>query len=97
MSLARPRFKFVRVENLAGFKAAALRLAIAETAADAEIIGVIDADYVVDRNWLMDLTPAFAHPHVGIVQAPQDHRDDNRSLIHGAMNAICGLFRCRNG
>ena len=92
-----PRFKFVRVENLAGFKAAALRLAIAETAADAEIIGVIDADYVVDRNWLKDLTPAFARPHVGIVQAPQDHRDDNRSLIHGAMNAICGLFRCRNG
>jgi len=88
-----PRFKFVRVENLAGFKAAAHRLAIAETAADAEIIGVIDADYVVDRNWLMDLTPAFAHPHVGIVQAPQDHRDGNRSLIHGAMNAeYAGFF-----
>ncbi|MDE3229233.1 MAG: HAD-IC family P-type ATPase, partial [Chloroflexota bacterium] len=41
------RFKFIRVEGLVGFKAAALRLAMAETAADAEIIGVIDADYVV--------------------------------------------------
>jgi len=41
----------------------------------------------------MDLTPAFAHPHVGIVQAPQDHRDRNRSLIHGAMNAeYAGFF-----
>src|SRR5262249_40275195 len=33
-----PRFKFVCVQNLEGFKAAALRLAMAETAADAEII-----------------------------------------------------------
>jgi cellulose synthase/poly-beta-1,6-N-acetylglucosamine synthase-like glycosyltransferase/exo-beta-1,3-glucanase (GH17 family) len=88
-----PRFKFVHVENLAGFKAAALRLAMAETADDAEIIGVIDADYVVDRNWLKDLTPAFADPNVGLVQAPQDHRDGNRSFIHSAMNAeYAGFF-----
>jgi cellulose synthase/poly-beta-1,6-N-acetylglucosamine synthase-like glycosyltransferase len=39
-----PRFKFVCVQNLEGFKAAALRIAMAQTAADAEIIGVIDAD-----------------------------------------------------
>ena len=44
------RFKFVRVENLTGFKAGALRLALAHTASDAEIIGVIDADYVVDAG-----------------------------------------------
>jgi len=88
-----PRFKFIRVENLVGFKAAALRLALAETAEDAEIIGVIDADYVVDRNWLRDLTPAFVDPKVGLVQAPQDHRDGNRSFIHSAMNAeYAGFF-----
>jgi cellulose synthase/poly-beta-1,6-N-acetylglucosamine synthase-like glycosyltransferase len=88
-----PRFKFIYVDNLVGFKAAALRLALAETADDAEIIGVIDADYVVDRNWLKDLTPAFADPNVGIVQAPQDHRDSHRSSIHSAMNAeYAGFF-----
>ncbi len=88
-----PRFKFINVENLVGFKAAALRLALTQTADDAEIIGVIDADYVVDRNWLKDLTPAFADPNVGIVQAPQDHRDGNRSPFHGAMNAeYAGFF-----
>jgi exo-beta-1,3-glucanase (GH17 family)/cellulose synthase/poly-beta-1,6-N-acetylglucosamine synthase-like glycosyltransferase len=88
-----PRFKFVRIENLAGFKAAALRLAMAETAADAETIGVIDADYVVARNWLKDLVPVFDDPNVGLVQAPQDHRDGNRSFIHGAMNAeYAGFF-----
>jgi exo-beta-1,3-glucanase (GH17 family)/cellulose synthase/poly-beta-1,6-N-acetylglucosamine synthase-like glycosyltransferase len=88
-----PRFKFIRVENLEGFKAAALRLAMAEAAADAEIIGVIDADYVVDPQWLRDLVPGFADPEVGLIQAPQDHRDANRSFIHAAMNAeYAGFF-----
>jgi cellulose synthase/poly-beta-1,6-N-acetylglucosamine synthase-like glycosyltransferase/exo-beta-1,3-glucanase (GH17 family) len=88
-----PRFKFVCVQNLEGFKAAALRLAMAETADDAEIIGVIDADYVVDPNWLKDLVPGFADPKVGLIQAPQDHRDGDRSEIHAAMNAeYAGFF-----
>ena len=88
-----PRFKFVCVENLRGFKAAALRLAMAETADDAEIIGVIDADYVVDPQWLRDLVPGFADPQVGLIQAPQDHRDGDRSHIHAAMNAeYAGFF-----
>jgi cellulose synthase/poly-beta-1,6-N-acetylglucosamine synthase-like glycosyltransferase/exo-beta-1,3-glucanase (GH17 family) len=88
-----PRFKFIRVENLQGFKAAALRLAMKETAPEAEIIGVIDADYVVDPRWLIDLVPAFADPEVGLIQAPQDHRDSDRSLIHAAMNAeYAGFF-----
>ena len=88
-----PRFKFVCVQNLTGFKAAALRLAMVETAADAEIIGVIDADYVVDERWLADLVPGFADPGVGLIQAPQDHRDGGRSPIHAAMNAeYAGFF-----
>jgi cellulose synthase/poly-beta-1,6-N-acetylglucosamine synthase-like glycosyltransferase/exo-beta-1,3-glucanase (GH17 family) len=88
-----PRFKFVCVQNLVGFKAAALRLAMAETADDAEIIGVIDADYVVDPQWLGDLVPGFADPEVGLIQAPQDHRDGDRSQLHAAMNAeYAGFF-----
>jgi cellulose synthase/poly-beta-1,6-N-acetylglucosamine synthase-like glycosyltransferase len=54
------RFKFIRVDRLKGYKAAALRLALANTAADAQIIGVIDADYVVEPGWLKDLVPLFA-------------------------------------
>ena len=48
------------------------------TAADAEIIGIIDADYCVEPDWLKDLVPVFADPRVGIVQAPQEHRDEDR-------------------
>ncbi|HKS86125.1 MAG TPA: glycosyltransferase [Pseudolabrys sp.] len=87
------RFKFVRADRLEGFKAGALRLALANTAPDAEIIGVIDADYVVDPNWLSDLVPSFADPVVGLVQAPQDHRDGGRSVMHNAMNGeYAGFF-----
>jgi cellulose synthase/poly-beta-1,6-N-acetylglucosamine synthase-like glycosyltransferase/exo-beta-1,3-glucanase (GH17 family) len=87
------RFKFVNAESLPGFKAGALRRAIVHTAADAEIIGLIDADYAVDPNWLKDLVPAFADPTLGLVQAPQDHRDSQRSVMHRAMNGeYAGFF-----
>ena len=87
------RFKFVNEDNVAGYKAGALRLALAHTAADAEIIGVIDADYVVHPDWLKDLVPAFADPKVGMIQAPQDHRDGERTVMHHAMNGeYAGFF-----
>jgi cellulose synthase/poly-beta-1,6-N-acetylglucosamine synthase-like glycosyltransferase/exo-beta-1,3-glucanase (GH17 family) len=87
------RFKFINAERLEGFKAGALRLALENTARDAEIIGVLDADYVVRPDWLADLVPAFADPRVGLVQAPQDHRDGHRSPMHTAMNAeYAGFF-----
>ena len=87
------RFKFVRVENLAGYKAGALRIALSHTAPDAQIIGIIDADYVVGADWLKNLVPLFADDRVGFVQSPQDHRDAERSPLHTAMNAeYAGFF-----
>jgi len=87
------RFKFLNAENLSGFKAGALRLALTHTADDAEIIGIIDADYAVHADWLKDLVPAFADSQVGLVQAPQDHRDGARSLTHRTMNGeYAGFF-----
>jgi exo-beta-1,3-glucanase (GH17 family)/cellulose synthase/poly-beta-1,6-N-acetylglucosamine synthase-like glycosyltransferase len=87
------RFKFLCAERLDGFKAGALRLALEHAAPEAEIVGVLDADYVVDPNWLNDLVPAFASPCVGLVQAPQDHRDGGRSVVHAVMNReYAGFF-----
>jgi exo-beta-1,3-glucanase (GH17 family)/cellulose synthase/poly-beta-1,6-N-acetylglucosamine synthase-like glycosyltransferase len=87
------RFKFINAEKVEGFKAGALRIAMERTAADAEIIGIIDADYVVGPDWLKDLVPVFADPRVGLVQAPQDHRDGDRSLMHYIMNGeYAGFF-----
>jgi cellulose synthase/poly-beta-1,6-N-acetylglucosamine synthase-like glycosyltransferase len=87
------RFKFLNVEKLGGFKAGALRVAMAHTSPDAEIIGIIDADYAVTPDWLSDLVPVFADPKVGLVQAPQDHRDGDRSPLHRVMNGeYAGFF-----
>ena len=87
------RFKFINAEKVQGFKAGALRIAMERTAVDAEIIGIIDADYVVQPDWLKDLVPVFADPRVGLVQAPQEHRDGDRSLMHYIMNGeYAGFF-----
>ncbi|MGA8900791.1 glycosyltransferase [Bradyrhizobium sp.] len=87
------RFKFINAEKVQGFKAGALRIAMERTAADAEIIGIIDADYVVGPDWLKDMVPVFADPRVGLVQAPQEHRDGDRSLMHYIMNGeYAGFF-----
>ncbi|MGQ3675762.1 glycosyltransferase [Xanthobacter sp. TB0139] len=87
------RFKFINAEKVSGFKAGALRIALEQTAEDAEIIGIIDADYVVSPDWLKNLVPVFEDPTVGLVQAPQDHRDGDTSPLHQAMNAeYAGFF-----
>lgn len=87
------RFKFINAEKVQGFKAGALRIAMDRTAVDAEIIGILDADYVVEPDWLKDLVPAFADPRVGLVQAPQEHRDGDLSIMHYIMNGeYAGFF-----
>lgn len=86
------RFKFLDIV-CTGFKAGALNVALEHTAADAEIIAVIDADYVVEPSWLSDLVPHFADPKVALVQAPQDHRDGAESTLKTLMNSeYAGFF-----
>jgi exo-beta-1,3-glucanase (GH17 family)/cellulose synthase/poly-beta-1,6-N-acetylglucosamine synthase-like glycosyltransferase len=80
-----PRFRFFHVAPLAGFKAGALNFALQQTAGDAQIVAVIDSDYVVDANWLRDLAPGFQDPRIAIVQGPQDYRDECQS----AFKAMC--------
>ena len=70
-----PRFRFFTLGQWPGFKAGALNYGLAQTAPDAEVVGLIDADYVVEKDWLTSLIPYFDNPKVGWVQAPQDHRE----------------------
>ncbi len=47
----------------------------------------------MNQNWLKDLVPIFRDQSVGLVQAPQDHRDSERSVMHHAMNGeYAGFF-----
>ena len=75
------RFHFYHEDQLAGFKAGALNYALARTSPEAEVVAVIDSDYVVTANWLRDLVPLFTKPSVAIVQAPQDYRDEGDNLF----------------
>ena len=53
----------------------------------------MDADYAVRPEWLKDLIPAFTDPKVGLIQAPQDHRDGAKTAMHRAMCAeYAGFF-----
>ncbi|MDA0339929.1 MAG: glycosyltransferase, partial [Proteobacteria bacterium] len=87
------RFKFLNMERVDGFKAGALNRAMPFVAKDAEILALIDADYVVEPDWLRNLIPAFADPAIAMVQAPQDHRDGAQSAFKSALNSeYAGFF-----
>ncbi|MEA3273803.1 MAG: glycosyltransferase [Pseudomonadota bacterium] len=87
------RFRFFHVDPLTGFKAGALNFALRKTDPRAEIIAVIDADYVVQPAWLRALVPAFGDAEVAIAQAPQDYRDGDQNAFKAMCLAeYCGFF-----
>lgn len=73
-------FRFYHVSPLQGAKAGALNFALKHTDPEAEIIGIVDADYQVIPNFLQDLIGHFKDEKIGFVQTPHDYRDweDNR-------------------
>ncbi|MCB1923926.1 MAG: glycosyltransferase [Gammaproteobacteria bacterium] len=88
------RFRFFHVDPLSGFKAGALNFALRETDPAAEVVAVIDSDYLVERNWLRELVPLFQEPRMAIVQAPQDYRDGDENLFKAMCQAeYRGFFR----
>ncbi|MGZ8158763.1 MAG: glycosyltransferase [Methylobacter sp.] len=74
-----PMFRFFHLENWPGFKAGAINHALEQTASDAEIIAVIDSDYILSPDWLKAMVPYFDNENVGFVQSPQDYRDRHQS------------------
>ncbi|HKA12813.1 MAG TPA: glycosyltransferase [Candidatus Dormibacteraeota bacterium] len=77
-----PRFHFIHLDQWPGFKAGALNEATRRLPPEVEIIGIVDADYVVEPGWLHDTVGHFADPEVAFVQTPQHYRDweDDRYL-----------------
>ena len=90
-----PRFRFFHLGQWPGYKAGALNFALRETAPDAEIVGVLDSDYVVAPDWLRRMVPFFDDPKVGFTQSPQDYRDAGESPFKRMMYwEYAGFFRC---
>jgi len=72
----RERVTFVHVDGVSGYKAGALNLVLREhTDPRAELIGPVDADYLVDPAYLHALVGYFADENIAFVQSPQDYRD----------------------
>ncbi|MCL2898431.1 glycosyltransferase [Brenneria tiliae] len=76
-----PRFRFFHVDPLSGAKAGALNFALTQTADDAEIIAVIDADYLAKADFLQQLVPLFAAAETGFVQTSHDYRQWETSRV----------------
>jgi exo-beta-1,3-glucanase (GH17 family)/cellulose synthase/poly-beta-1,6-N-acetylglucosamine synthase-like glycosyltransferase len=94
MSTLPEHFRFFRIEKLAGYKAGALNFALKHCAAQTQVVGVVDSDYVVAPNWLSDLVAYFEDQNTAVVQAPQAHRNWSAQIFRRMMNwEYDGFFR----
>jgi hypothetical protein len=69
-------FRFVHLENWPGFKSGALNHALDICDERTEVIAVVDADFVVEPEFLSHTVGFFDDPEVGIVQTAQGFRTD---------------------
>jgi cellulose synthase/poly-beta-1,6-N-acetylglucosamine synthase-like glycosyltransferase len=76
-----PNFHCLHLDQWPGYKSGALNFAVTQTDPRAEIIGIVDADYEVEPNFLRELVPAFADPQVAFVQTPQDYSDSQGDVF----------------
>ena len=81
----RPRVKFVHVAPWPGYKAGACNLALRRyTDPRAEIIGLVDADDLVQPHYLRETAPYFCDPDLGFVQTFEGNREFEGSPYYTA-------------
>ena len=81
----RPRVKFVHVDPWPGFKAGACNLVLRRyTDPRAEIIGLVDADDLVQPHYLRETAPYFSDPDLGFVQTFEGNREYEGSPYYTA-------------
>lgn len=71
-------YKFVHIDKMPGFKAGALNYLINHYIdKKAEIIAIVDCDYIVAPDFLNETVGYFKNPEIGIVQVPQSYYNVN--------------------
>ena len=81
----RPRVTFVHVAPWPGFKAGACNLVLRRyTDPRAEIIGLVDADDLVQPHYLRETAPYFSDPDLGFVQTFEGNREYEGSPYYTA-------------
>ncbi len=77
------RFRFWHEDNVKGYKAGALNMLMDRTSAAAEYIAVVDADYIVEPDFIYQALKHFEDETTGLVQFPQAYynvADKNRGM-----------------
>lgn len=87
-----PNVTFIHLQDWPGYKSGALNHGLTQTDERAEVIGIIDADYLVDPSFLRDCAPLFADPDVAFVQTPQDYRDWDKAPYFRRLYLSYGYF-----
>jgi cellulose synthase/poly-beta-1,6-N-acetylglucosamine synthase-like glycosyltransferase len=73
---------FVHLDKISGFKAGALNyLNNNLMSKKADIVAIVDCDYIVTPDFLSKTVGYFKNPKVGIVQAPQDYHNVDQHNI----------------
>lgn len=81
----RERVRFVHVAPWPGYKAGACNLALRQyTDPRAEIIGLVDADDIVQPYYLRETVSYFSDPNIGFVQTFEGNRDFEGSNYYTA-------------
>ncbi|TPW12342.1 MAG: glycosyl transferase family protein, partial [Halothiobacillaceae bacterium] len=75
------KFRFFHVSPLAGAKAGAVNFALRHTSPDVEVIGLLDADYITQPDFLSRLVGYFEKPSIGFVQSSHDYHDWEGNLF----------------
>lgn len=76
------KYKFVHLDTVSGFKAGALNyLNDNHMNKNADVVAIVDCDYIVDPEFLNKTVGYFDNPKIGIVQAPQDYSNINNHNI----------------
>jgi cellulose synthase/poly-beta-1,6-N-acetylglucosamine synthase-like glycosyltransferase len=76
--------EFVHLADWPGFKSGALNWGRVHLDPDVEIVGVVDADFIVEPGFLRATAPYFTDPKVAFVQTPQDYRAWDESSYYRA-------------
>jgi len=88
-----PRFQFLHLDPWPGFKAGACNEATRRLPEKIEVIGIVDADYIVNRHWLQDVMGHFDDPGVAFVQSSQHYRDwEDSAYLRGLFHSYRYFF-----
>jgi cellulose synthase/poly-beta-1,6-N-acetylglucosamine synthase-like glycosyltransferase len=86
------RVQFLHFDHLSGFKAGALNAGTACLPDWVELIAVVDADYLVNPDFLRATVRHFTDPEVAFVQTPQHYREWRGLPYFEGLNSMYETF-----